>query len=1005
MRNKHATREAKIKRIQELAQVNKTKKSLSENRNLGTLIDVKRASDGLAYGIVKESHHYFIKKAGLKENLDISDFTYIGGLANKTDFQYNKLSEADKVRNMLLQTINESNVKFNKTGKKMVINEEKIKEDDVEDTIEKAEEKMDDLDTATEKEVEAEPVVDDIPDLDDVGGEDLPAPEMDAGEEMPEPDAGEEVPEMPGEEMPGEEMPEPDAGEETPAADIDVDDLADPTKEIESKLGKIANQIRNVDLTPSQVKSYVNTFLAAFKDDMPEVEIEDRKEMANKILKVVDDEDIEAAMDGVEDEVALDENVNRGSFSVEGTYGHKTPQPATIYVCDGWYAVEGSMNVNKTHQPIEDGVHVEDLNDVDTFTTSKPINSLEDLEKHIHDDLSEGKEKCSECGDFVGYVESLGYDKETIKECGTEEMANIISGYANAHADGMNEGDFDNVALFTNEEVSNMLREEYGHEDYVQKLDECRTKLNESTDEEIHQKIDELSWGGLKRAGKFIGDKAKEKVGGAVRGIGDALKSQYEKVSSSISDFADEVKQNYNKEVKNDILKKLEKMSADLGTAIGELNAASVAAGDGEINVGSILTTMKNQITRHGKADLTAQRSEGVVDAGYVEVKPEMNEEDVPEIEDEPKPEIAPDADVLGVGLPKPDSAGVDVQVDGENKTVSVSMNEGEQKIRKYVRARLEEKMGLRKSTLNESKKSPALKKLDTLIDKKFKLYEGVVKKKGKVNEEFDTRPAVDDDFIEIETPINSSDDQLFTKVVNMGIDSHLEGFTKSKFGVRNYESIGKRAYFNFHKSEKPILLRRLQELYDESGDENILSWIDNIENYDGLNESEQKLRKYVRNRLMEITGQKKSVINESKKSPALKKLDEVIDKQFKLYNTINVNENIFDRMFGYNWQGVKKAFERIDDITDRSQVEKVFIMAFEDSLKVGAIRLAARQTNTDKLVELIRKFIEHKGGALRLDANKELVFVDRAAADKIAAKSSDFAAGGTRGVFAHGGV
>ena len=57
-------------------------------------------------------------------------------------------------------------------------------------------------------------------------------------------------------------------------------------------------------------------------------------------------------------------------------------------------------------------------------------------------------------------------------------------------------------------------------------------------------------------------------------------------------------------------------------------------------------------------------------------------------------------------------------------------MNEGELKLRKYIRERLEVKAGLRKANLNESKKSPTLKKLDTVIDNQFKLYEGVVLKK-----------------------------------------------------------------------------------------------------------------------------------------------------------------------------------------------------------------------------------------------------------------------------------
>lgn len=85
-----------------------------------------------------------------------------------------------------------------------------------------------------------------------------------------------------------------------------------------------------------------------------------------------------------------------------------------------------------------------------------------------------------------------------------------------------------------------------------------------------------------------------------------------------------------------------------------------------------------------------------------------------------------------------------------------------------------------------------------------------------------------DDEFFEITAPVNSEDEQLFINVVNQGIDSHLEGFTKSKFDVRQ-GSLGARRVFNFHKSELPLLLRRLRELGTEEAD----LWADDIENYD----------------------------------------------------------------------------------------------------------------------------------------------------------------------------
>jgi hypothetical protein len=63
---------------------------------------------------------------------------------------------------------------------------------------------------------------------------------------------------------------------------------------------------------------------------------------------------------------------------IKGFYGgYKTP--CTVFIYDGWYAVEGSQNVNHTSEPIEEGVWVEELQDNDMFTWSKGIDSLDEL--------------------------------------------------------------------------------------------------------------------------------------------------------------------------------------------------------------------------------------------------------------------------------------------------------------------------------------------------------------------------------------------------------------------------------------------------------------------------------------------------------------------------------------------------------------------------------------------------------------------------------------------------
>ena len=123
---KHISEEAQSARMRNLAGVDKASVNESKNRTLGTLIDIERAADGVAYGIVKEQHKYHIKKGGLNENLNVADFAYIGGLGNVTEYQYSKLAEAKKNRNFLIATLNEGiTTKVNPSGSKTILTEDK----------------------------------------------------------------------------------------------------------------------------------------------------------------------------------------------------------------------------------------------------------------------------------------------------------------------------------------------------------------------------------------------------------------------------------------------------------------------------------------------------------------------------------------------------------------------------------------------------------------------------------------------------------------------------------------------------------------------------------------------------------------------------------------------------------------------------------------------------------------------------------------------------------------
>ena len=533
---KHTSEDAYYERLRNLANVNRPQEQQT-SRTLGTLIDYQKAVDGINYGIIKEGHKYYVKKGGTIDTPDVSDFTYIGGLENITTYQYKSLAEADKQRNMILQTINEGgSVKMKNDGKKVL-----LKEDTAEKEIEMAASKADDLDAATASDIPTEepPVEEPIGDVDapaekslaDLGaeGEPLPEPAPEGGEEPiegePEGDGGEE---------PIEGEPE---GEETAPAGAEGADEDNLTViEIEKDLGKLSNKVRKTNLTTSQVKSYVNSFLAAFKDKFMDVEIEDRKAMADKILKVLPDDSVDELPDG---------DVNEGG--------------------------------------------------------------------------------CNECGTFAKYAESRGYNADSIIESSDEEISNLVSGYATAHEDGMNDGDFQCVAVVATPNAVDTLKTDYGHEDYAEKLTPYVNTVNEEE--------------GFDRAAR-----------------------------------------------------------------IQELFG-------------------------------------GVADPANIETQPntvqEDEEDDTLGIEDIPTPEPELPIEEPVAELPVSSGSGVEVNVDGNTKTVNVTMNESEKKIRKYVINRLQEITGQKRSTLNEDAKSESLKRLDRIIQEQYDLHIKTMKKGGSVNEVF----------------------------------------------------------------------------------------------------------------------------------------------------------------------------------------------------------------------------------------------------------------------------
>ena len=78
---------------------------------------------------------------------------------------------------------------------------------------------------------------------------------------------------------------------------------------------------------------------------------------------------------------------------IKGYYG--TANECTIFEYNGWYAVQGSTNVNFTVDDLIQGVNVENVRDFDFFEADYPLQNLWQLKEEVEDLVSQNNEAFS----------------------------------------------------------------------------------------------------------------------------------------------------------------------------------------------------------------------------------------------------------------------------------------------------------------------------------------------------------------------------------------------------------------------------------------------------------------------------------------------------------------------------------------------------------------------------------------------------------------------------------
>lgn len=462
-------------RMRNLAKFGVSSKQISESTQRTLVGEPIRSMDGTAYGIIKENHNYIIKKStSQKENLCESDFTYINGIQNKTQYTYPSLGDADKNRNMFVKTINEAycpNSTKNEEPKEMI--SESVISEKIEDSVgflstllSKKKSEINESwgnkfkDTVKKHSVQGkqqiigEDVVSSHRKMMNMINEDVqPDDEQDGVDSEIDKaiDAlnnldnktGESETQEPAPAPAEQAQPEPEANVETPTPDETEDLTTDNTSDVAA----------DAEPTPDETPAPEDATPTDTTTDNPE-----DAELTKELEKLV------------------------GKIGYNARKANLTPEETSSYLKSILSSFEGDiagLDPNQKKELTKKIMSSEDTTEQDVQTEAFDVNNEES------EDADEME--CGECGSFDAYSKSLGYD--SLDEASPIEKGYVISGYIDAYKNGKNDGDFATISKHLTPEVVNELAE-YGHDDYAKEAEIYSSEQPEGDNDEISKEIE-----------------------------------------------------------------------------------------------------------------------------------------------------------------------------------------------------------------------------------------------------------------------------------------------------------------------------------------------------------------------------------------------------------------------------------------------------------------------------------------------------------------------------------
>jgi hypothetical protein len=238
-------------------------------------------------------------------------------------------------------------------------------------------------------------------------------------------------------------------------------DSAAALKDAEKLVGKTGQKVRSIDIPEEMAIGFLKSLISAFEPKLADADSEDKRELAQDIEKAGEEGISSKGSEDTEEPIA-------GGSEEKPEGGEDKPDFGAEGKPEG--GEEGSEEAPE--EKPEGGEEEPDDKEIEEAINSHLQNLAKNMgsdEKPVVNTANNGTQS-SNVKPFKGYMAERGYTSESMNDCSIMEMASLVSGYANECNGMYDEADVKAIAEYMSPEVKEAVTEA-GHHAFVKKVE------------------------------------------------------------------------------------------------------------------------------------------------------------------------------------------------------------------------------------------------------------------------------------------------------------------------------------------------------------------------------------------------------------------------------------------------------------------------------------------------------------------------------------------------------